>query len=400
MVPQLHVGIDVGCKRHRVGIAGPKGEILEEFDMIHSEEGFRDFFHRVGGYEEELALPVAVAMEGYNGYARPLDRMIQARGYTLYNVNNLKLARFKEVFPGAAKTDAIDTRKILELFHLKGHLPLAGDVLQEVIPVPLVNEKLKRLSRRRRQLVNEKVRIANRMQSDLQAVSPELLDITRNVSNLWFLQFITCREDLRQLARLRRPTILKLYGIGSKFSGVIQEWQSQASFSHETDYVGPMIIQDAKRLLELLGQIHVLDKAMEKLSEDSQIAQRLSSIPGFEKTSIAELAGEIGTLTRFARESGLALYLGMSPLTHQSGQMHRTRTPRQVNRRAKAAMMTAIARHMRCVPESRAYYDKKRSEGKTHNQAIRALGRHLVRVIWSMLKSNRDYEIQEVKNMT
>jgi len=84
-------------------------------------------------------------MEGFNGYARPLDRLIQERGYTLYNVNNLKLARFKEVFPGAAKTDPIDTRKILELFHLKDHLPLAKDALQEVVSTPPVNDKLKRM---------------------------------------------------------------------------------------------------------------------------------------------------------------------------------------------------------------------------------------------------------------
>jgi hypothetical protein len=59
-------------------------------------------------------------------------------------------------------------------------------------------------------------------------------------------------------------------------------------------------------------------------------------------------------------------------------------------------MMTAVARHIRCVPESKAYYDKKRAEGKSHNQAVRALGRHLVRVIWSMLKNKRDYELREV----
>ena len=90
----------------------------------------------------------------------------------------------------------------------------------------------------------------------------------------------------------------------------------------------------------------------------------------------------------------------MSPLTHQSGQMHQTRSPRQVNQRAKAAMMTAVARHIACVPESKAYYDKKRAEGKTHNQAIRALGRHLVRVIWSILINDRDYELREVRPMT
>lgn len=45
-----------------------------------------------------------------------------------------------------AKTDAIDTRKILELFHFKDHLPLAKDALQKVVSVPSVNEKLKRLT--------------------------------------------------------------------------------------------------------------------------------------------------------------------------------------------------------------------------------------------------------------
>jgi len=62
--------------------------------------------------------------------------------------------------------------------------------------------------------------------------------------------------------------------------------------------------------------------------------------------------------------------------------------------------MTAVARHITCVPESKAYYDKKRAEGKTNNQAIRALGRHLVRVIWSMLINDRDYERREVRTMT
>jgi hypothetical protein len=33
-------------------------------------------------------------MEGYNGWARPLDRQVLLRGWRLYNVNNLKLARY------------------------------------------------------------------------------------------------------------------------------------------------------------------------------------------------------------------------------------------------------------------------------------------------------------------
>jgi len=44
------------------------------------------------------------------------------------------------------------------------------------------------------------------------------------------------------------------------------------------------------------------------------------------------------------------------------------------------------------VPESRVYYDRKRAQGKTHNQAVRALGWHMVRVVWRTLTAQRDYE--------
>jgi hypothetical protein len=57
-------------------------------------------------------------------------------------------------------------------------------------------------------------------------------------------------------------------------------------------------------------------------------------------------------------------------------------------------MMAAVARHIACVSESKAYYDKKRAEGKKHKQAIPAPGRHLVRVMWVMIKQDRGYALR------
>lgn len=116
--------------------------------------------------------------------------------------------------------------------------------------------------------------------------------------------------------------------------------------------------------------------------------------PGFGQISAAEFVGEIGVLTRFSKESSLAVYLGMAPLGHSSGLLNRSKRPRCVNTRCQAALMTAIVRHLACVPASRDYYDRKRAQGKRHNQALRALGRHLVRVIWNLLKQDRDYEVR------
>jgi len=66
MDPQIRVGIDVGCKAHRVGIADADGKILEEFDISHTDAGFQDFFRRIDHHKQELDLSVAVAMEGFN----------------------------------------------------------------------------------------------------------------------------------------------------------------------------------------------------------------------------------------------------------------------------------------------------------------------------------------------
>lgn len=390
----IRVSIDVGCHNHSVAIGLPTGEVLEEFDLEHRPEGFTHFFERVDAYQRHYRGEVSVAMEGYNGWARPLDSLVRSRGYRLFNVNNLKLARFKEIFPASAKTDRIDARKGLELFQLCDHLPAARGVLQEVAATPIENDKLKRLSRRRRALVEEKSRLLSRMQADLQAVSPGLLAITKHADNIWFLSFLAHSEELNKLSRLRPTTVLSIRGVGRKYAAIIARWQKSASFSHEAEWVGPMIVEDARRILDLKTKIDALEEQCAAYLIKSEIGRLIDTIPGFGLVCASELAGELGTLDRFSRESSLAVYLGMANLDNSSGRIRGAKPPKHVNTRAKAAMMVAIDRHRKQVPESQRYYDKKRAEGKIHNQAIRALGRHVSRVIYSMLKRGRPYKVQ------
>jgi transposase len=397
---ELRVSVDVGYRRHSVAIGLPSGEVLEEFEIEHRLEGFQDFFSRIEKHNRNKGYSVAVAMEGYNGYARPLDSLVRQRGYRLYNINNLKLARFKEIFPGSAKSDRIDARKGLELFQLRDHLPLAKEVLQEVSGTPPHNEVLKRLTRRRRRLVNERVRVVNNLQADLQAVCPGLLEITSEASNQWFLNFLLSADSLGQLARLRKSTLLKIPAVGRKYASLIEGWQRRAHFGAEVEWVSEMIQEDAQRCLDLDKKIKTLEAKINQVAKDSKIAKVLLSIPGFGPVCTSELAGEIGTIERFSKEGSLALYLGMSTLDNSSGKYQGSKAPKHVNSRAKAAMMTALDRHRKYVPESQRYYEKKRSEGKKHNQAIRALGRHLSRIIYKMLKQNRQYEIRHEKGNT
>jgi hypothetical protein len=87
---QLQVAVDVGSQRHWVLVDDARGRVLEEFDVEHTAEGLSQFFLRVEGLRAGSGCSVAVAMEGHNGWARPLDRQVLLRGWRLCNVNNLK----------------------------------------------------------------------------------------------------------------------------------------------------------------------------------------------------------------------------------------------------------------------------------------------------------------------
>ncbi len=391
---ELHVALDIGSAKHRVAI-GLNGcrEPIEEFDLAHTAAGLSDFFKRVRHHESNHGAEVCVAMEGFGGYARPLDTQVLAQGWRLYAINNLKFARFKEIFPAPAKTDAIDARRMLQLMQMRGQVPMAKALLQEVAPVDALHQQLKALTRRRKQLVAERMRLSQRMQAELHAAAPGLLAITGQADNLWFLGLLTCKDDLRKLKSARQPTLLRIPGVGAGYATKIARWQKDAVFADSVTWAGPMIQADAHRMLALRDAIANLDHQIEGLVEQSVLAQRLLSMPGFGPTCAGELAAEIGNIERFADESSFAVYLGVAPLDKSSGKRIGAKLPRQINPRARDALLIAVVHHMSQVSQSRAYYDRKRVHGKTHMQALRALARHLARVLFSMLKQNRNYRL-------
>ena len=391
---ELQIGIDVGSINHAIAISDDQGNILKEFEISHSNKGFDSFFQIVDKLSIKHHANINIAMEGYNGWARPFDALILEHGYKLYNVNNIKLARFKEIFPAAAKTDSIDARKIVELFSLRKHLPIAKEVLQEVKPSDTTNAQLKKLTRRRKQLVEERKAIANRFGSDLQAEVPDLKATTSSVDNLWFLRFITLRDNLVSLSRLHRNSIESIPYLSFKNVEKIIAWQKDARFTKSIEYISSMLYDDAMRILALKDKIKELEIQIKALIPSSKIATLIQTIPGFAHVSAGSLAGEIVTLERFESEASLALYLGVTNLDNSSGKSKGSKRNLATNRQAKMVMITATMKHTQHVEESKKYIEKKISEGKRYQQAIRSMARHLVRVIWNMLQQDRAYEIR------
>jgi len=87
MDPQLRIGIDVGCKAHRVGISQPHSSILEEFDVSHTDAGFQDFFRRIHHHKQELDLSGGSSYAGVQWVCTSRIRFLAASSFVLYYGN-------------------------------------------------------------------------------------------------------------------------------------------------------------------------------------------------------------------------------------------------------------------------------------------------------------------------
>jgi transposase len=107
----------------------------------------------------------------------------------------------------------------------------------------------------------------------------------------------------------------------------------------------------------------------------------------------AEFLVAVGDLSAFASADQLAAYAGLVPAAHDSGKRKgNNRRMRGGNKLLKRVFYQSSFASLRSAPASRAFYDRKRREGKKHTQALIALARRRVNVLWAMLRDRTTFE--------
>src|SRR5271166_1345542 len=117
-------------------------------------------------------------------------------------------------------------------------------------------------------------------------------------------------------------------------------------------------------------------------------------MPGFGVTLGAEfLAATGGDMSAFGSPDRLASVCGLAPVPRDSGRISgNLKRPRRYNRRLLRVCYLAAHIATRTDAASRTYYDRKRTEGKRHTQAVLALARRRLNVLWAMLRDNKTYQ--------
>src|SRR5512147_3256269 len=104
----------------------------------------------------------------------------------------------------------------------------------------------------------------------------------------------------------------------------------------------------------------------------------------------AELIAEAGNLRRFRSADALAAAAGLAPVLRQSGKVRFLKRPTGGNKTLKRVFyQSAFSLH---TADSRTFYDRKRREGKRHHQALIALARRRINVLWAMLQNRQTFQ--------
>jgi transposase len=157
-----------------------------------------------------------------------------------------------------------------------------------------------------------------------------------------------------------------------------------------------LIVRLAQTVIDLDRQLTDLDREVAGIFRAHHDAAIITSLTGVGDVLGAEFLAVIGgSLTGFASADHLAGYAGLAPAPHDSGyrtgNLHR---PQRYNRQLQRVFYTSAMISIQRSPASKAYYNRKRAQGKRHTQAVPALARRRVNVLWAMLGDHSPYQEQ------
>lgn len=158
----------------------------------------------------------------------------------------------------------------------------------------------------------------------------------------------------------------------------------------------PATAQRKAMCRSLLADLRRLDRALninQQRMHDllATTGTSLTAIDGIATISACTILAAIGDIDRFQTEAHLAAFAGTAPRQIASAGSSRHRLNRGGNRRLRHALHTAALTQARLnTNPGRAYYQRKRDEGKTHREALRCLKRQIIKAIWRTMQHDAE----------
>lgn len=381
------VGIDVGKTHHWACVVDTDGKALLSTKITNDEAEIVALLAKA----TSLATRLVWAVDIIGAPSAMLLALLIRAGQPVRYASGRVVAAMSAAYVGEGKTDAKDARVIAETARLRPDLAT-------IDPDTDLVRNLAVLTGHRADLVADRVRMINRLRDLMTSVFPSLeraFDYSSHKGALMLLTGYATPDRIRRVGQTRLAGWLRsrnVRGYAEVAARAVSAAHAQSVVLSGQELTAGIIAELAGDILALDERLKALDARIEQTFAEHPQAVIIESMPGFGPILGASLLVGAGDLRAFPSAGHLAAAAGLVPVPNDSGRrtgnVHR---PQRYSRPLRHVFYLSAQTAMMRPGPNRDYYLKKRAKGATHSQAVIALARRRIDVLWALLRENRTW---------
>ncbi|WP_312460570.1 IS110 family transposase [Proteiniclasticum sp.] len=383
----IYIGIDVAKDKHDCIIISSDGEIIRNsFTIKNNLEGFTNLLQSIPDVPKN---EIRVGLEATGHYSLNIMNFILEHQLPLIVLNPLQTNLFRKAHTlRKSKTDKIDARLIVFMMQSGNFKPHSN--------VSYHLSELKSLTRHKSRFKKTLAKYRISLCRILDIMFPELEEIVYSInqkSTYAMLKEFPSKDALASAHLTRLTNILRKSSRGKYGVEKALLIRTTAASSIGTDSRAISF-----ELTQTLSMIELYNLEIKKIEREiklimDELCSPILSVPGISYGLGSIILAEIGDISRFDTSSKLLAFAGLEPSTYQSGKFNGTEM--KMVKRGSSYLRWALLEAARLIAIKdttfRAYYLKKKAEGKHHNVATSHVAKKLIRVLHHLLTTNTVY---------
>ena len=387
----FYLGIDIAKNTHVASLIDEKGKnIFKGFSFSNSTDGGKSLLDIIKKHVDFSNVIVGMEATGHYWLSSIYSFLYDYNFHSIHVINPIQTDGWRKGTEiRKRKNDIIDSVLIADLIRY-----------DDFVETSLSNEdlfSLRNICRMRNYLVQSTGDLKRKIICVLDQVFPEYQSIFSNTFGTTSKQLLldfSSPADFEELSvdvltetlsrkKIGQSTAEKLINSAKNSFGV--------TFSRESFTFQLKLLIEQIKFIE--GQIKDCETKIKELME--KINSPITTIPGIGTVLGAVILSEFGDINRFDKPSQLVAYAGIDATVSQSGEYegsHNVMSKRGSPYLRKALFQAALVAS-NSDPVLKAYYQKKRAEGKHHKTCIGAVARKLCNIIYAVLKNDKPYQV-------
>ena len=359
-----YIGFDIAKENHYASVANSNGEIvIEAFLVKNSLNGFNYFLTKLNEHNISIS-DCLVGMESTGHYGENLINFLHNKNFKIGIINPIQTDALRNSNIRKTKTDKIDTYLIIQSLMLKHYTPFIAKDVKML--------ELRSLCRHRDDVLKYRTKLKVRLVSFVDQLFPELNLVFNSIHQKSCYELLSKYPSPKDVASTRIDALTNLLYKSSRGRFGLEKAKNlkelaKSSIGVNNSSLSIQIKHSLKQIELLDNQIKEIDLKIKEIMDE--LDSVILTIPGISYTLGSIIISEIGNIEKFSSPTKLLAFAGLDPSVKQSGNFNATiiKMSKRGSKLLRYAMIKASGIIIWNSETFNTYYNRKMSQGKSHN---------------------------------